>query len=666
MKRRNADCGKLRRPLKRPKIGEGVYGSVFTYIKFFMVWALVLMADFILDFRFEYLWPVWLVMRSVYDSFKYQGLAFSIFFVCITITSDVVCYLLIPVQWLFFTASTYVWVQYVWQTERGVCLPTVLLWLIFLYIEVAVRLRDLKSFPFQLDLCRPFAAHCIGYPVITMGFSFKSCISYRFHVRKQREVEKANSFYFDLLDQALPSDVVQNNRLRALPVSSSDDVLATDINNTTTTSTTTSTATSTTTNSLSRTSLQRPSLESNGCNWSNDDLEFLENPSPGCDDDDSDSSHSALPVNGSIKRHGSSSKDCGTGSSGSTINTTVSPSNNAANTSTAVGGGRKKLNLTTNNSTNNKSDANQVTSKLEADIKRLKADLQSSRCTEQELRSQMSSLSTNERTAKIELCQLRQDNDSLQTKLQKLMSSRQQDKQNLAMLEKRLADERKQKTALEQQLATEKLRRKTDESVAAAARNTARTAECVSEPCKTRRWELDNEVKQLRRELQLREDRLRQLERETQSLHQKRESTQSETEVLMSALGAIQDKNTHLETSLSAETRLKLDLFSALGDAKRQIEIQQGLLMQKEMELCELKNKVAEVMVFLPNVTSFTASPVRYSPAPSYVSVMQPTVHGDMLVHGADLSSLHGEVLCDPGSSNLNPGATDYTPKISQ
>ena len=42
--------------------------------------------------------------------------AFSIFFVCVTITSDVACYLLIPVQWLFFTASTYVWVQYIWQT----------------------------------------------------------------------------------------------------------------------------------------------------------------------------------------------------------------------------------------------------------------------------------------------------------------------------------------------------------------------------------------------------------------------------------------------------------------------------------------------------------------------------------------------------------------------
>ena len=25
-------------------------------------------------FRFEYLWPFWLLVRSIYDSFKYQGL----------------------------------------------------------------------------------------------------------------------------------------------------------------------------------------------------------------------------------------------------------------------------------------------------------------------------------------------------------------------------------------------------------------------------------------------------------------------------------------------------------------------------------------------------------------------------------------------------------------
>ena len=44
-------------------------------------------------------------------------------------------------------------------SERGICLPTVSLWLLFVYIEASIRLRELKNLPFNLDLCRPFAAH---------------------------------------------------------------------------------------------------------------------------------------------------------------------------------------------------------------------------------------------------------------------------------------------------------------------------------------------------------------------------------------------------------------------------------------------------------------------------------------------------------------------------
>lgn len=66
----------------------------------------------------------------------------------------------------FFAASTYVWVQYVWHTDKGICAPTIILWVLFVYLEAAVRLRDVKHMPGHLDLCRPFAAHCIGYPVV--------------------------------------------------------------------------------------------------------------------------------------------------------------------------------------------------------------------------------------------------------------------------------------------------------------------------------------------------------------------------------------------------------------------------------------------------------------------------------------------------------------------
>jgi hypothetical protein len=57
-----------------------------------------------------------------------------------------------------------------------------------------------------MDLCRPFAAHCIGYPMVTLGFGFKSYIGYKFRQRKQKEVQRENDFYIELLQQALPVD----------------------------------------------------------------------------------------------------------------------------------------------------------------------------------------------------------------------------------------------------------------------------------------------------------------------------------------------------------------------------------------------------------------------------------------------------------------------------
>lgn len=70
-------------------------------------------------------------------------------------------------------------------------------------MEGKIRWKDNRNMP-HLDLCRPFASHCIGYPVVTLGFGFKSYISYRIRQRKQREIAKENEFYMELLDKALP------------------------------------------------------------------------------------------------------------------------------------------------------------------------------------------------------------------------------------------------------------------------------------------------------------------------------------------------------------------------------------------------------------------------------------------------------------------------------
>lgn len=244
-------------------------------------------------------------------------------------------------------------------------------------------------------------------------------------------------------------------------------------------------------------------------------------------------------------------------------------------------------------------------SRLEADIKRLKADLQASRQTESELRAQINSLTLGDRTQRSELAQLQQENENLQTKLHNLVTARQQDKQSLSTLEKKLLEEKKAKGTVESQLAAERKNKKADDVAAARAlaiATSTRSTDC-SDSCKSKKRELENDIKQVRRELKLREDQLRQKDREAQVSNGERanftkrngrnandyyyflmphfalqslKDSHGDTEILMSALSAMQDKNAHLENSLSAETRLKLDLFSALGDTKRQLEIAQG------------------------------------------------------------------------------------------
>jgi hypothetical protein len=49
------------------------FSNTFLYLKFLFTWMLIMIADFMLDFRFEFLWPFWLLIRSLHDSFKYQG-----------------------------------------------------------------------------------------------------------------------------------------------------------------------------------------------------------------------------------------------------------------------------------------------------------------------------------------------------------------------------------------------------------------------------------------------------------------------------------------------------------------------------------------------------------------------------------------------------------------
>ncbi|XP_056438794.1 macoilin-1 isoform X5 [Gadus chalcogrammus] len=662
-----------------------LFHSTFLYLKFLVVWVLVLLADFVLEFRFEYLWPFWLFIRSVYDSFRYQGLAFSVFFVCVAFTSDIICLLFIPVQWLFFAASTYVWVQYVWHTERGVCLPTVSLWILFVYIEAAIRFKDLKNF--HVDLCRPFAAHCIGYPVVTLGFGFKSYVSYKMRLRKQKEVQKENEFYMQLLQQALPPEqqMLQRQEREAEEAALSKGVTVTEVEPTPPVC-----QNGAPPGKKSSQSAQLPELEyrekgrdSNGKEREGKKLhpvginnnsivhtidsrvqetDFVENHIGGKRlNNDLVGEHTHADPTQIPKEEtatttavaataGKSTKNLGGGggagssssprSHGSSNGSVPSGSTSSSkNEKKQKGGGKSPKDPVENCIPNNQLGKTDTLVRLEQDVKRLKADLQASRQLESELRSQLSSLSSQDRSLRSELGQLRQDNELLQNKLHSAVQAKQKDKQTISQLEKRLKAEQEARALAEKQLTDERKRKKVEEATAAraVALAAATRGECT-DSLRGRIRDLETECKKMGMDVKLKEEQIRDLDGKCQELRKYKEN-EKDTEVLMSALSAMQEKTQHLENSLSAETRIKLDLFSALGDAKRQLEIAQGQLHQREQEIADLKQRIAEVMAVMPSL-SYSSDGGNHSPvAPHYSSKFM-----------------------DSSPSSLDPNASVYQP----
>ena len=149
MKRRNADnAAKLRQRIKKSRIGEGVMNWLALLLSIrnrnaklmqgandireataclggahgsrlhLRLSSGVFVADLVA--RAFYLRLVSLPgTRALYISLAVNTStslqAFSVFFVCVTVTSDLLFFLCIPTQLLFLIASTYVWLQYVWH-----------------------------------------------------------------------------------------------------------------------------------------------------------------------------------------------------------------------------------------------------------------------------------------------------------------------------------------------------------------------------------------------------------------------------------------------------------------------------------------------------------------------------------------------------------------------
>jgi hypothetical protein len=172
------------------------------------------------------------------------------------------------------------------------------------------------------------------------------------------------------------------------------------------------------------------------------------------------------------------------------------------------------------------------------------------------------------------------------------------EKEEFNVLEKKFQEEKKVRASLEKQLADDKKSRESQERQMLALKmntsskvngnNGANTngshfyyqqhqndggMHCTMEACRKKARELEAENKRLEEECNRKQDRMSVLDSELKSLAKYREAECNKADNnLIMKLNLMQDKNTSLQESLSAETRFKLDLFSALGEARRQLE----------------------------------------------------------------------------------------------
>ncbi len=45
--------------------------------------------------------------------------------------------------------------------------------------------------------------------MVTLGFGFKSYLSYKYRLKKQKEIQKKNKFYMKMIAKALPLELQQ-------------------------------------------------------------------------------------------------------------------------------------------------------------------------------------------------------------------------------------------------------------------------------------------------------------------------------------------------------------------------------------------------------------------------------------------------------------------------
>jgi hypothetical protein len=206
--RRGHGGGRPRKPNPRPCPDRSS-----SLLQLLIVYGMILMLNLLIKFRLEYLYPIVLLIQEVHNLWKCSTLS-SFFFLLITFSTDLALYMVTDKQdWLFMIAGFFVWIQVVYSGENRFTFSTFMLACIILGLEKFVsNPYHYSEKIYESDTYRPIAAHCIGYPIVSLGYCVKRYVGYLMRIRKQNEVEAKNDFLIQLLHEALPPENYINPR----------------------------------------------------------------------------------------------------------------------------------------------------------------------------------------------------------------------------------------------------------------------------------------------------------------------------------------------------------------------------------------------------------------------------------------------------------------------
>ncbi|KAG5443999.1 Macoilin [Clonorchis sinensis] len=446
-RRKNVDLNRIKRSAKRGKLGEYLSSSYVQYLFIFLIWGALLLINQSTEMRFEYFWPGWLFICSIHDSMKYQGLQYTVVFIIIVITVDLICFFLFPASLIYSCGSAYVWVYLLWHTDQGLCFLTLTFCFVFVYFELGFYSREAKL-SHSIYLFRPFAAHSIGYPVVCMGFSIKRYLDIRHRKFKKMDVRRQNCLYFRILRDALPLSAITNGSGAAYTsIYLPDDIPdLTEANDDSYNSDTTSNPLPWSVFLLQQLS---KSFCTRLCQWTSLHPALL-------DRECSSTSHSlnngAGPVTSTVV-DGAGPKRISNGGQDSNTLTSTSTSRRhpteGINSSEAQTKGKQ---VTANKSGGSRYPREDLSTRLENNVRRLRTEVQSMRAVESQLRNQLTHLEREDRLNRLCLSDQREKHEALVTELAKLSAQCRTERSNLASMEQSLADEKRLRQSLEEQL----------------------------------------------------------------------------------------------------------------------------------------------------------------------------------------------------------------------